>query len=456
MKIHINTINSKIQTDNPKILEALYELYSFKIPGSEYSLAYKRRNWDGKRHFISRVGVFKTGLLDRVVKDLNKIECTPELVHMPIFPIHTANNWQIQDFKYYDYQEELILKGINRKRGIIKSPTGSGKTLIMAGLVKALAGQKMVILFNAKQLLKQTYDFFTKNCRLDNIGICFGEGYIDGDIMLCTVQSVERILDTHLKEAKVLMVDECHEFANGKTTLAAINSFPNAQYRIGFTATPPSDKIPRYNLEGAFGPVWEVVSTADLIDSGKLTKPIIQLVERSYTASGIDEDMSYPEVYDEYIVNNDLRNKIIREITDDIRKRFKRARILILTKSLDHGRALENLLGKSCEFLEGANSIGDRYKAISRFRGSRSSRILIGTKILQTGINIEEITHFINARGMKSEIATLQALGRALRRHDSKDRVYVYDFLDKEKYLRDHSLARQRHYKKEGHETKII
>ena len=456
MKIHVNIINSKIQTDNPKILEALYELYSFKIPGSEYSLAYKRRNWDGRQHFLSRSGVFKTGLLKRVVEDLNKIDCTPQVIYLANFPANTPNNWQIQGFKYYDYQEELILKGINGKRGMIKSPTGSGKTLIMAGLVKALAGQKMVILFNAKQLLKQTYDFFTKDCRLDNIGICFGEGYIDGDIMLCTVQSIERILDTHLKEAKVLMVDECHEFANGKTTLAAINSFPNAQYRIGFTATPPSDKIPKYNLEGAFGPVWEVVSTADLIDSGKLTKPIIQLIERSYTASGVDEDMSYPEVYDEYIVNNDLRNKVIREITDDIRKRFKRARVLILTKSLAHGRALEDLLGESCEFLEGANSIGERYKAISRFRGSKSSRILIGTKILQTGINIEEITHFINARGMKSEIATLQALGRALRRHDTKDKVYVYDFLDKEKYLRDHSLARQRHYKKEGHETKIL
>ena len=86
MKIHINIINSKIQTDNPKILEALYELYSFKIPGSEYSLAYKRRNWDGKKHFISRVGVFKTGLLDRVVKDLNKIECTPEPVGDLIIP----------------------------------------------------------------------------------------------------------------------------------------------------------------------------------------------------------------------------------------------------------------------------------------------------------------------------------------------------------------------------------
>ena len=57
---------------------------------------------------------------------------------------------------------------------------------------------------------------------------------------------------------------------------------------------------------------------------------------------------------------------------------------------------------------------------------------------------------------MKSEIATLQALGRALRRHDSKKQVYVYDFMDKEKYLSNHSRARKRHYENEGHEVQII
>ena len=165
--------------------------------------------------------------------------------------------------------------------------------------------------------------------------------------------------------------------------------------------------------------------------------------------------MGYLDVYEEYIVNNEQRNNIIKDITDDIRKRNKKARILILTKSLDHGRALEDLLGGNCEFLQGCDSVGERYEAISRFRGCRDSSILIGTKILQTGVNIEEITHFINARGMKSEIATLQALGRALRRHDSKNVVYIYDFMDKEKYLRDHSISRKRHYEREGHEVKI-
>ena len=57
---------------------------------------------------------------------------------------------------------------------------------------------------------------------------------------------------------------------------------------------------------------------------------------------------------------------------------------------------------------------------------------------------------------MKSEIATIQALGRALRQHDTKEKVFVYDFLDKEKYLKEHSNARKRHYKKEGHEVIVL
>jgi superfamily II DNA or RNA helicase len=458
MKILANTLNSKIVTDNNDLLSALYKLYSYKTPGYQYSPAYKRRQWDGETHFITKTGTFRTGLLSRVLGDLKKIDCIPEICYeTPDLEQKDLNlDYDIEGFKYYVYQENLIIEGLREKRGIIKSPTGSGKTLIMAGLVKALAGRKMVILFNAKQLLTQTYDFLTETCGMDNIGLCYGEGYIYGDIMLCTVQSIERVLDTHLQETEVLMVDECHEFANGKTTLAALRSFPNALYRFGFTATPPSDDIPLLNLEGALGRVLQVVDTADLIDAGTLTKPIIQLIDREYTTSGADEDMSYMEAYDEYIVYNEERNNLIKEIVDDIKKRHKRARILVLTKSLDHGRTLEDLFGGDCEFLQGCDSVGERYEAISRFRGCGDSSILIGTKILQTGVNIEEITHFINARGMKSEIATLQALGRALRRHDSKDQVYVYDFMDKEKYLREHSIARKRHYEKEGHEVHIL
>jgi superfamily II DNA or RNA helicase len=458
MKIYVDTLNSRIDTDNPDLLKALCELYAFKEPGSEYSMAYKRRHWDGKIRFISNTGLFKTGLLPRILEDLKKINCIPEIIYEDNSKSISFDHleFSFDKFKYYDYQEKLIRTGLEQHRAIIKSPTGSGKTLIMAGLIKALRGRKMVILFNAKQLLTQTYKFLTESCSIKDIGLCFGEGYVYGDIMLCTIQSIDRILDTHLESAEVLMIDECHEFANGKQTLAAIRSFPNAAYRFGFTATPPSDNIPRYNLEGALGKVIQVVDTANLIEAGTLTKPIIQIINRSYSASGADEDMSFQDVYETFVVNNESRNKIIADIVNGIKSKNPKARILILTKSLDHGRTLEKLVGGNVQFLEGCTSISDRYNAISKFRGCEESSIIIGTKILQTGVNIEEITHFINARGLKSEIATLQALGRALRKHESKSVVYVYDFLDKEKYLLQHSKSRKRHYEREGHTVRIL
>lgn len=456
MKIYVDTINSRIETDNPKLLKALYELYSFKIPGSEYSTMYKRRGWDGKTHFITKEGSFKTGLLPRLLEDLKKIECVPELEYRPVDQIKEPLDFDIEGFTYYDYQEDLIKKALSEKRGIVKSPTGSGKTIIMAGLVQALRGRKMVIFFNAKQILTQSYDFLHKDCGMDNIGICFGEGYIYGDIMLCTVQSVGKILDTHLEDSEVIMVDECHEFAEGKTTLAALRSFPKAQYRIGFTATPPSDPIPRYNLEGALGATLQTVDTASLIDKGKLTKPVIQMIKRSYKAEGKDEDMSFLDVYDEYIVNNEERNAIIKSVVDDIRSKNESSRILILTKSLKHGQVLKDLIGTNCQFLQGDNSISERYTSINKFRSDGKHSVLIGTKILQTGVNISEVTHFINARGMKSEVATIQALGRALRLHETKEKVYVYDFLDQEKYLKAHSKSRKKHYENEGHTVNLL
>tara|TARA_Y100000310_G_scaffold294264_1_gene324596 strand:- start:744 stop:2111 length:1368 start_codon:yes stop_codon:yes gene_type:complete len=455
MLIKVGILKSRIETDNPKLLEALCDLYSFKAPGAEFTPAY-RRGWDGKTRFISNAGIFRSGLLQRILTDLKKIDCVPEIEYRDPQQEQQINDWGIPNFSLYDYQENFVARSIKEKRGIIKSSTGSGKTLIIAAIVKALLGRKIVILFNAKQLLKQTYEFLTEDCALDGIGLCFGEGYIYGDVMLCTIQSIEKILDTHLEDTEALLIDEVHEFSNGKTTLAAIQSFPKATYRLGFTATVPSDSIPRYNLEGALGSVWEEITTSSLIEQGVLTKPIIQLVKLKKEKLEDYEDLSYSEIYDTFIINNKNRNNIIKDIIDEIRKDNHRARILVLTKNLDHGKTLEKLIGGECKFLEGANSLGERYKSISRFRTASEPSVLIGTKILQTGINIKEITHFINARGLKSEIATLQALGRSLRQHESKTQVFVYDFLDTVKYLKAHAAKRKKYYKQEGHEIVIL
>jgi len=451
VEIEIGNLQSRIVTDNPELFKILQDLYTFKVPGAEFTSAYKRYRWDGKKKFISDKGVFRTGLISSILKDLKRIDCFPELQKENT--VTEFNHYDIPGITLYDFQEQLIEEALEAKRGIIKSPTGSGKTVILAALIRALWGRPMVVLFRAKQLLTQTYEFLTEDCGIKNVGFAFGEGYEDNDIMLCTVQSIDKILDSHLETAEALFIDEVHEFPNGKITKTAIESFPKANFRFGLTATPPKDPIPKLTLEGALGPTLTAKSTIELIEDGKLTKPIAQFIKIRRENSN-DTDLTYGEVYDQYIVNNEDRNQKIAAIVDKTFAGKDQAKVLVLVKNIQH---IHNLLQMMpfADSIRGEDDLSTRYSKINKFLGS-SKTCLIATKVAQTGVNIREITHIINAAGYKSEIPTIQGLGRALRKHESKLLVYYYDFMDPYKYLADHSKNRKKILLNEGHEVTIV
>lgn len=461
MKIEIGNLISTLETDNPEILRALRAKYSYHVPGYQYSSAYKSRRWDGKKSYFKDNGRFRTGLLGRILKDLEKIGCTnPEYGGKILYPKLQVS--KIKKFKYRDYQEEAIQHCLDVGRCLVESPTGSGKTLIMAGVIKSIMDSNdnkitAVILFKEKGILKQTYEFF-KNCGIKNLGINFGEGHIDGRIMLSTVQSIDKILDTHLDSCDLLMVDEVHQFGVGETTIAAIESFPKALYRYGFTATLPKEKADsihaRLTLEGAFGSVYSTVSMTDLVEQGSLAKPIIQIIENPEEEQP-GPNLSYQEVYEKYIVRSDIRNGIIADIVSAIYKKYNDAKILILTKNLEHVRILNELIPNSF-VIEGITSIEDRYLIIDKFINSGDSSTIIGTNVMQTGISIDDITHMINARGLKGEIPTIQGLGRGVRKSKKTDKLYFYDFIDNFKYLSKHSKERIKHYKDLGLEINHV
>lgn len=466
MLIEVGIQKSKIITDNPDILAALYNKYAFKVKGAEYTPSFRSRRWDGKKRFITRNGIFRSGLLSRVLRDLQEAgvrTISQEGINLlPDSGLDFMHRRPVGKLKYRDYQDKAIYESMTWATGVIKSPTGAGKTLIMAGIWHNLNQPKSVFLFSTKLLASQTYKFFQAQ-GFEDIGICTGEGYIPANTMFCTYQSLDKILDTHLESARAIFVDECHEFCNGDVTLEVIRSFPNAKYRFGFSATPPregKEDIALFNLEGALGPVREYKKTKELIDEGLLSKPIIHMIDVPRRGLDIlDEDMTYPECYDEFIVNCDVRNKMIHQIVglvaiEDFMKK-RQSRVLILVKSLEHVQVLAKLLPESI-VLEGKDSLDTRYVGIDKFLNAKHTSVLIATKILQNGISIDEITHFINARGLKSNSATIQALGRSLRRPKGQDQVYVYDFYDDRKYLGAHSKGRQKTYIDEGHMVKSI
>lgn len=455
MHIEVSNLTSKLITDNPELLNKLSEKYTFKVPGYQYTPQYKRRVWDGNKTYFKKNGTFRTGLLHRIFDDLVLVGANPKDIVISGEPAivddFVLDVLNVDDYEYYDYQREAIDGAIRNKRGIIDSPTASGKTLIMAGLVKSLQPKfpKIIILFRAKAILNQTYEFF-KSVGIKNLGVNSGEGYVYGDIMLSTVQSIEKVIDTHLDSASVLLVDEVHEFSKGDTTVAAIEAFPNAIFRFGFTGTVPSlkdDPHARLVLEGAFGKVFKTRTTEELVNDGKLAKPIIQVIE--YAPSGVDPDIDYQSAYDKYIINSTERNNSIIKVVETIDNTNDAAKILILVKNLSHLKSLETLLtAKNIKSftVEGSDDIKSRYSVISKFIKCKKTSVIIGTNVMQTGVNINEITHMINARGLEGEIPTLQGLGRGLRTHKGKTEIYFYDFYDKVPYLEGHSKKRIKHY----------
>ena len=182
-------------------------------------------------------------------------------------------------------------------------------------------------------------------------------------------------------------------------SVALIESFPNAQYRVGLTATMPPEAIPRLTLTGAFGDVVQVHTTKDLIDDGYLTKPIINMIELPELKAD-DQDrshqMTYRENYEEFVINNNYRNSLIRALVEEVKKKNRSAKILILVSSIAHGQVLEDLLRKwktNVAYLKGEDDISARYEAIDNFAQSEDNEVLIATKVLQTGVDTVSYTH---------------------------------------------------------------
>jgi len=423
-------------TDNEKLLNVLRKKYSAKIPGHQYSKAYKR-GWDGSKYFITEKGCVGTGLIPFIQSDLSDAEIDFTVTDKRSSPVIESTD--LESIEFRDYQRSLVQLALEKRCALINAPTGAGKTIILAGLLRAFRNLTGVIFFTQKSLLLQTYDFLKKHGF--DVGIVFGDGYDVKPITLCTVQSIHRIIDTHLETSDFLIFDEVHEFSKGKLATKVVSSFPNASYRFGMSATIPKDRFAKLNLVAYLGEVISEVDVQDLVEDGFLTPPTVNFLEMPPYKDHSMLNHKYADIYDIHIINSTARNNKIRDLCYQITE----GKVLVLVKNLKHLEILKKLIPVAVT-LEGKDDVLTRKAVISTFK-KQDKAVLIGTKIMQTGIDIPEITHLINARGLKSEIATLQALGRALRIHESKQTVSIYDFNDTVPYLKEHSLARKRAYK---------
>lgn len=364
----------------------------------------------------------------------------------------------------YDFQAEIVVKCCQQTRGVVESPTGSGKTEMMIALVKSIPC-RWILLVDDKDLVHNAARRYEQRTG-ESAGVV-GDGLwdVEGHRFVCaTFQSILSRLNNDrsgkLKEWLAsfggLLVDECH--ISAAPTYYQIVTTIDAYWRFGFSGTPldRSDRMGAFTI-GCLGDLIEVVDTGLLIDRKIISRPIIEMHELDQES----RSSTYKGAYSDLIVKSVARNNLLADLAMD--GPFP---ILAFVQYKKHGEDLAKRLKKRglvVQYIDGSSNTSQRDRTVEELEWGDLQAVVV-TKMWQKGKDIPSIGTVLIAAAPKSVISILQSMGRGMRvvrdgqGHTIKDTVRVIDVLDRgNKWLQRHALARLRTYKsKTGYEVEVI
>ena len=248
---------------------------------------------------------------------------------------------------------------------------------------------------------------------------------------------------------KVSISGNCHHCNSVTSQYGKFMSKNLSPIRIGFTATIPPERERMLALEGLLGPVIDSLSLEEGIEMKVLAKPKVILVNVPFNKT-IAANSNYKTTYHAGIVKNVTRNRIIIQQVRGFWKQNKTS--LILIKEIEHGERLLELAGNTrggMYFVRGSMENEER-ETIRQLLIEKKIQAVIATSTWKEGIDIPTLDVVIYAAGYKSEIATLQSLGRVFRAAEGKERGIVVDFLDPYRYLAEATVQRLQIYQEQG------
>ena len=113
---------------------------------------------------------------------------------------------------------------------------------------------------------------------------------------------------------------------------------------------------------------------------------------------------------------------------------------------------------RKVRIISGSANLKQRQKIIDEMNNNDGVILCASYGCCSTGITFKNVDYCIFAQSFKSEIITLQSIGRMMIKTDDKDTFYLYDIVDvfPTKRIYTQGLAKIRTYKKEGFEHRII
>jgi len=470
MNIDIYPGICKVDGQRPE-LRWLRDILAFKVPGAEYTLLYRRKQWDGKKKMFNIITkVFPVGLLDYVIK--NGEDQKINVVDHRKFPKFDQTVPTLKGIELRDYQKTAILNCFKHKNCIVQAATNAGKTIIFSGIIKKMNPIPTLILIHREEILWQIKEMVEGLTGLEVGVITSTKGHLIKPVTVAMVPTLlnrlgaDQEITDFFESVQCVIVDEAHHAVS--KSLQSLLSAIKAVYRFGFSGTIAEEGTHKGMLIRSYlGSVAFEITNDELITLGVSAKPHVTMYEMDIgpllfgvfdeakeilteKLGEYDGKQLMRKVYDlsiqKGIVHNIERNT---KVVDIIQENPGKS-VLIVVDMLAHGGEIKALLESykiSGEFISGTSEI--RKSALDNFKEG-NLKILISTNIIDEGIDINRIEVLIMLAGKKSRRQVLQRVGRSLRRKKGENVVCIYDFMDYgSKYLEKHSKQRYKIYKEE-------
>jgi len=339
--------------------------------GYQFSPLFRNRIWDGKKHFYkildNQIFEIPKGLINYILRDLqqrqkqytyNTTSIKTEIIQEEFKEfIKTLN----LPFEPYDYQEKAAFDMIRDRRMVIKSATGSGKSLIIYLFIRwMLANNKRTVLVVPSiglvtQMAQDFIDYGWKDSKRDlkQIGGEFKgkKDLNEKPLVLSTWQSLQYMKKDEFEIFDAIIVDEGHK-VRGDVLKNITDNAVNAPWKIGLTGTVPKIRVDKLQLLGTLGNVNKVINAKGLIDRGLATDVDINCIFLKHSPSAVQEfykgKPKYPEE-EKYLMTDEVRNTRVAKILSKI---AEKGNTIGLFSKTAHGelilsKVIENRTGNS-------------------------------------------------------------------------------------------------------------
>lgn len=377
------------------------------------------------------------------------------------------------------YQKESLEVFFKNNFGIIKVPTGGGKTVIATEAMNILLdvfGKDYRCLFIVDQvdLLRQSCKRFTSSLPDYKVGI-YTKGklrdYKDYQVIVCTIQTLQSVLNNKVKRTKkykgrevnkskkeyeddvlssnleksflsellgsvrCTIIDEVQFFGSKDRSELIMKHLDNTEYLLALSATPlrSDDIIASKRIVGFTGGVIYQIKEQVLVDDKFLADRRVLIlyhqtndiekylngvnVKKVFKRVNDNGEREYTDIprYTDFYKNFIIKNKDRNQLILDTIEAIRRFNRNALI--LVSRRSHGILLSKKTgiKFIDGNTMSDERKLSIDNLQGG-TGNILIASGIFNKGIDIPEINIVFNAGAGKNEENSIQKKGRVLRR----------------------------------------